>query len=99
MEQRMGRRMYRIMKGLEGRVAANMVAVNPASWLTNFVPLTQGWGTLDNGMLLKGMWDTLKAYHTDDGVAGLVPALLDVSHCVPFPPDNYLQSSLEPVRA
>ena len=71
MEQRMGRRMYRIMKGLEGRVAANMVAVNPASWLTNFVPLTQGWGTLDNGMLLKGMWDTLKAYRTDDGIVDM----------------------------
>ncbi|MBD5133629.1 MAG: hypothetical protein HDT38_04015, partial [Clostridiales bacterium] len=67
MEQRMGRRMYKVAKWMEGRVAANMVAVNPASWLTNFVPLTQGWGTLDNGMLLKGMWDTLKAYHTDDG--------------------------------
>ena len=71
MEQRMGRRMYRIMKGLEGRVAANMVAVNPASWLTNFVPLTQGGASLDSGMLLKGMWDTLKAYHTDDGVVDM----------------------------
>lgn len=99
MEYEWGRKSYRLAKWFESRVAANMVAVNPASWLTNFVPLTQGWGTLDNGMLLKGMWDTLKAYHTDDGVAGLVPALLDVSHCVPFPPDNYLQSSLEPVRA
>lgn len=71
MEQALGRRMYNIMKGLEGRVAANMVAVNPASWLTNFVPLTQGWASLDSGMLLKGMWDTLKACRTDDGIVGM----------------------------
>lgn len=71
MEQRLGRNMYGIMKKLEGRVAANMVAVNPASWLTNFVPLTQGWASLDSGTLLKGMWDTLRAYHTDDGIVGM----------------------------
>lgn len=71
MEQRMGRRMYSIMKNLESRVAANMVAVNPASWLTNFVPLTQGAAALDRGMLLRGMWDTLKAYRADDGLVGM----------------------------
>lgn len=68
MEQALGRNMYNLVKALEGRVAANMVAVNPASWLTNFIPLTQGAALLDRGMLLKGMWDTLKAYKTDDGI-------------------------------
>ena len=68
MEQALGRNMYNLVKGLEGRVAANMVAVNPASWLTNFIPLTQGGALLDRGMLLKGMWDTLKAYKVDDGI-------------------------------
>lgn len=70
MEQKLGRRMYAIMKGLEGRVAANMVAINPGSWLTNFIPITQGAATLDTGSLLSGMWDTLKAYKQDDGFVG-----------------------------
>lgn len=70
MEQALGRDMYNLVKGLEGRVAANMVAVNPASWLTNFIPLTQGWGTLDSRSLLGGMWDTLRAYREDDGFVG-----------------------------
>lgn len=71
MEQALGRRMYNIVKGLEGRVAANMVAVNPASWLTNFVPLTQGWGAVKSRFMLEGMWDTLKAYKADDGMVGM----------------------------
>lgn len=68
MEQALGRNMYNIVKALESRVAANMVAVNPASWLTNFIPLTQGGAMLDRGQLLKGMWQTLQAYKTDDGI-------------------------------
>lgn len=71
MEQAMGRRMYNIIKGLEGRVAANMVAVNPGSWLTNFIPITQGMASLNTKALLTGMWDTLKAYKTDDGMVEL----------------------------
>lgn len=67
MEQKMGRQMYNLVKGLESRVAANMVAVNPGSWLTNFIPLTQGAATVDGKHMLKGMWDTLRAYQTDDG--------------------------------
>ena len=68
MEQALGRRMYNLMKALESRVAANMVAINPASWLTNFVPLAQGGALLDRGMLLHGMWDTFKAYRESDGI-------------------------------
>ena len=67
MEQALGRRSYNLVKALESRVAANMVAVNPASWLTNFIPLAQGGALLDRGMLLHGMWDTLRAYKGDDG--------------------------------
>ncbi|WP_299965864.1 hypothetical protein [uncultured Oscillibacter sp.] len=71
MEQSWGRRAYQIVKGLESRVAANMVAVNPASWLTNFVPLTQGWGSVGSRFMLEGMWDTLKAYKADDGLVDM----------------------------
>ena len=70
MEQALGRRMYNIVKGLESRVAANMVAVNPASWLTNFIPITQGAATVDTGRLIRAMGDTLKAYKDDDGMVG-----------------------------
>ncbi len=70
LEQALGRNMYNLVKTLEGRVAANMVAVNPGSWLTNFIPLTQGGAMLDRGMLIHGMWDTVKAYKTDDGFVG-----------------------------
>lgn len=71
MEQAMGRRMYNIIKGLEGRVAANMVAINPGSWLTNFIPITQGMAGLNSKALLKGMWDTMKAYKVDDGMVDM----------------------------
>ncbi len=68
MEQALGRNVYNLMKALESRMAANMVAINPGSWLTNFIPLVQGNAMLDRGMLLRGMWDTLKAYRSDDGI-------------------------------
>lgn len=68
MEQAFGRNAYNLVKALESRVAANMVAINPASWLTNFVPLTQGWAGVGIGDLFKGMWQTLKAMKADDGI-------------------------------
>lgn len=71
MERDWGRRMYNFMKWMEGKAAANMVTVNPASWLTNFVPLTQGWGSVNTRFMLEGMWDTLKSYKTDDGMVGM----------------------------
>ena len=68
MEQAIGRRGYNLVKALENRIAANMVAINPASWLTNFIALTQGNATLNRFELLRGMWRTLKAYKEDDGM-------------------------------
>ena len=68
MEQAIGRRGYNLVKALESRVAANMVAINPSSWLTNFIPLTQAMATLDTGSLLKGMANTIKSYAENDGM-------------------------------
>lgn len=68
MEQRLGRRWYNFLRAMERRVAANMVAINPGSWLTNFIPLTQGGALLDRGYLLRGMWETLQAYKESDGL-------------------------------
>ena len=42
-EQLIGRDYYNFAIALENRVAANMVAVNPGSWLTNFIPISQAW--------------------------------------------------------
>lgn len=69
MEQKLGRNAYNVMKKLESRVAANMVAVNPGSWLTNVVALTQGSAGLETKHLLQGMWSTLQSYKTDDSIA------------------------------
>ena len=44
-----GRDFYNFSKALENRVAANMVAVNPGSWLTNFIPISQAWAEVSAG--------------------------------------------------
>ena len=67
MEQMFGRKSYNLVKALESRVAANMVAINPASWLTNFIPLTQGNASLGRTDLLHGMLDALRSYKESDG--------------------------------
>ena len=66
-EQLLGRSMYQNMKKLEQRIAANQVSLNPGSWLTNFVPLTQAGSVLTQKQLLNAMWDTVKNYKQSDG--------------------------------
>lgn len=68
LERMLGRRMYNITKSLEGRIAANMVAVNPGSWLTNFIPIAQGWSRVGTKDLLAGMWQTLRNVKASDGI-------------------------------
>lgn len=65
-EDIVGRDVYEISKNIEGRVAANMISLNPGSWLTNFIPLTQA-GELSTGNLLQGMMDTIRSTVSDDG--------------------------------
>ncbi len=62
-----GRDFYNFSKALENRVAANMVAVNPGSWLTNFIPITQAWAEVSVGDIFTSMRDTLSAMVKDDG--------------------------------
>ena len=62
-----GRDFYNFLKALENRVAANMVAVNPGSWLTNFIPISQAWAEVSAGDILTSMRDTLNAIVKDDG--------------------------------
>lgn len=68
LEQALGRNMYNVVKSVESRVAANMVAINPASWLTNFIPITQGYALLGSKDLLTGMHQALKAMKESDGM-------------------------------
>ncbi|MDO4810279.1 MAG: hypothetical protein Q4A04_10070 [Eubacteriales bacterium] len=70
-ESMFGRDAYNLLKGFEGNVAANMVSLNPGSWLTNFIPLTQAWTTVSSKDMLAGMWDTLRSYKRDDGFSNL----------------------------
>ncbi len=66
-EDIVGRDVYEISKNVEGRVAADMITLNPASWLTNFIPLTQAAGEIDTKSLLQGMAETVRAAFSDDG--------------------------------
>lgn len=68
MEGIIGREAYNLSKAMEGRVAANMVALNPGSWLTNFIPLTQGWSAVSTKNLLQGMKESMMACWVDDGM-------------------------------
>ena len=65
-EAMLGRRFYKIVKSLESRVAANMVAINPGSWLTNFIPLHQAASQIETKHMVRGMYDTLRAYKDSD---------------------------------
>lgn len=69
MEHDLGRRAYNISKRLEGRIAANMVAINPGSWLTNFVPITQAMGQVSKVNLIRAMYDTVRSNAVSDGFA------------------------------
>ncbi|MEG0693412.1 MAG: hypothetical protein RR444_10070 [Oscillospiraceae bacterium] len=62
-----GRFIYQAMANLENRVAANMVAINPGSWITNLIPLTQGYAELSTNAMLKAAKETVGNMKLDDG--------------------------------
>jgi murein DD-endopeptidase MepM/ murein hydrolase activator NlpD len=66
-EEMLGRQMYNVAKNVEGRVAANMIALNPGSWITNFIPITQAAGEVSTPNLLRAAYDTVKSAIRDDG--------------------------------
>ena len=68
-EHELSRRVYNISKKLEGRIAANMVAISPGSWLTNFVPITQAMGQVSKVNLVRAMYDTVRSNAVSDGFA------------------------------
>lgn len=62
------RRMYQVMKGIEGRVQANMVGANISSALTNFIPITQVSGMTSNVNIMKAIGDTIKGTAKEDNL-------------------------------
>ena len=66
-EDMLGRQMYNVARNVEGRVAANMIAANPGSWITNFIPITQATGEVSTPNLLRAMRDTVTSAIKDDG--------------------------------
>lgn len=58
-EYNMGRGMYRISKQLSNKVAGNMVAINPNSWVTNFIPIAQATGECSPQNITKAMYDVV----------------------------------------
>lgn len=70
-EQSLGRTLYNTSKAIENRVAANMVALNPASQLTNFIPLVQA-GELSPKYILQGMAETVQnGFRKADNIADM----------------------------
>ena len=65
-EYNLGRTFYNVSKAVENRVAANMIALNPGSWLTNYIPIVQAAG-VSNKNLIKGMAETVQNYFKKDG--------------------------------
>lgn len=66
-EDMVNRQFYTVAKNLEGRVAANMISLNPGSWLTNVIPITQATGEVSVPNLVRGMFQTVRAHGKDDG--------------------------------
>lgn len=69
-ENTFGRKVYSVANNIEQRISRNMVAVNPSSWLTNFIPLTQATAGNDTGSVIRAMADTVKNVFGDDGLVG-----------------------------
>ena len=68
-EELFGRPAYSVMKALESRVAANMIAGNIGSALTNVIPLNQANAIIGNVNVLKGMYHTIHGMAVHDGFA------------------------------
>lgn len=58
-EYNLGRGMYSLSKDLSNRVAGNMVAINPSSWVTNFIPIAQATGECSPQNISKAMYDVV----------------------------------------
>lgn len=67
-EELFGRKIYVVVKNLESKVAANMVALNLGSALTNYIPINQAGAQLGWRWILQGMGQTVSNYAKADGI-------------------------------
>lgn len=67
-EELFGRKIYVVVKNLESKVAANMVALNLGSALTNYIPINQAGAQLGWRWMLQGMGQTVSNYAKADGI-------------------------------
>lgn len=69
-EENLGRGVYRLSKDMESRVAANMVAGNISSAMTNFIPIAQMTTQVNEKYVLAAMSDTVRNMgKSNDGFA------------------------------
>lgn len=66
-ERMFGRPIYNAVNVLSNRIGKNMVAINPGSWLTNFIPVTQSLATTSKGAVLQAFDDTMRNLVKNDG--------------------------------
>lgn len=66
-ERRFGRQIYNIASFIENRIGKNMVSINPASWITNFIPITQSLATTDKIATARAFTETMKNLVQNDG--------------------------------
>lgn len=66
-ERWFGRQIYNISNRIINKVGKNMVALNPASWITNFIPITQSLATTDKASSLQALLDTMRNIRKNDG--------------------------------
>lgn len=69
MERFFNRKVYNVLKKFHSRVAANMVAANVGSALTNFIPIAQAAAQTGAWNMVVGMRATLKNYWNADGLS------------------------------
>lgn len=64
-----GTKRYVVLRELMNRTAKNMVAINPGSWLTNFISLIQGSSFIPAKDVMEATSATIRAVTIDDGFA------------------------------
>lgn len=68
LESDIGRWWYNFAKRMVSKVGANMVAINPTSWVTNLIPLAQATAGIHTADILRGMRDTISGMNKQDGI-------------------------------
>ncbi len=66
-EKSVDRGIYNTMNALQSRVAANMVGLNISSAMTNFIPITQAWSSIDTKNMGNAVKSTMQSFIKDDG--------------------------------